>query len=81
MCWQQSYDDDNELTATMMKTPYNSYIIIQVYYFTIMLLLELIIISILYFFKDFITIFFSQVHTMTMHIKLWQQHCNVCINF
>jgi hypothetical protein len=20
---------------------------------------------------------FSKIHTMTMHIKLWQQHCNV----
>jgi hypothetical protein len=25
----------------------------------------------------FLTIYFSQVHTLTMHIKLQQQHCNV----
>jgi hypothetical protein len=22
-------------------------------------------------------IYFSQIHIMTIHIKLWQQHCNV----
>jgi hypothetical protein len=28
-------------------------------------------------FKYFWKHFFSQMHTMTIHIKLWQQHCNV----
>jgi hypothetical protein len=27
--------------------------------------------------KSFFNIYFSQVRTMTMHTKLWQQHCNL----
>jgi hypothetical protein len=31
-----------------------------------------------FFLKRFFNhLFFSQVHTMTMHIKLWQPHCNL----
>jgi hypothetical protein len=27
--------------------------------------------------KYFSSVYFSQIHTMAMHIKFWQQHCNV----
>jgi hypothetical protein len=31
-------------------------------------------------FKKKLSIYFSQIHSMTMRIKFWQQHCNVGIN-